>query len=318
VAGAAFDTAFAPWAWGYLPYSNPYCGEPVVIEGTTIDYSQPIAMATPAAGDGDSQSTSDRVAALLDSAHDAFYQGDYAAALKQCDQAIALQPNDALLHQFRGLALFALRRYNEAAGAVYAVLSAGPGWDWTTLTSFYPDVNVYTEQLRGLEEYTSANPNSAALRFLLAYHYMICGHDDAASDQLKAAIELDPKDRLSAQLLTMLAPTNPSAPATPAAPVAAAKPMDPAALVGDWKATRIDGVTIGLNLTKDGKCTWKYEQNGKPQAFAGPYAVADGLLILKKGETPVMVGQVSSLPDGRFNFKLPGGNPSDPGLTFAK
>ena len=90
-------------------------------------------MATPAAGGDDSQSTSDQVTDLLDAAHDAFYQGDYAAALKQCDQAIALQPNDVLLHEFRGLALFALRRYDEAAGAVYAVLSAGPGWDWTTL-----------------------------------------------------------------------------------------------------------------------------------------------------------------------------------------
>ena len=147
---------------------------------------------------------------------------------------------------------------------------------------------------------------------------MICGHDDAAMDQLKAAIELDPKDRLSAQLLTMLTPAKQTAPAAPATAVAAAKPMDAAALVGDWKATRIDGVTIGLDLSKDGKYTWKYDQNGKPQEFAGPYSVADGLLILKKGETPVMVGQVSSLPDGRFNFKLPGGNPSDPGLTFAK
>ena len=83
-------------------------------------------------------------------------------ALVQCNQAIALQPNDALLHEFRGLALFALHRYDEAAGAVYAVLLTGPGWDWTTLSSFYPEVNVYSEQLRGLEEYTSANPNRAA------------------------------------------------------------------------------------------------------------------------------------------------------------
>ena len=31
-----------------------------------------------------------------------------------------------------------------------------------------------------------------------------------------------------------------------------------------------------------------------------------------------MIGQVSLLPNGQFNFKLPGGNPNDPGLTFAK
>ncbi len=318
MAGAAFDTAFAPWAWGYLPYSNPYCGEPVVADGASIDYSQPLALAAPAASAADSQSTSDQTTELVDAAHDAFYQGDYAGALKQCDQAIALQPNDALLHEFRGLALFALHRYNEAAGAVYAVLSAGPGWDWTTLTSFYPEVNVYTEQLRALEEYTSANQNTPALRFLLAYHYMICGHDDAAANQLNAAIELDPKDRLSAQLLSMLTSATSKATTAAAPPVAPAKPMDAAALVGNWKATRVDGVTIALSLGKDGKYTWKFDQNGKPQQYAGPYSVADNLLILKQGDSPVMVGQVSALPNGQFNFKLPGGNPSDPGLTFAK
>ena len=222
------------------------------------------------------------------------------------------------MHEFRGLALFALHRYDEAAGAVYAVLSAGPGWDWTTLSSLYPDVSVYTEQLRALEQYVAANPNSAAARFLLAYHYTICGHTDAAATQLKAAVQLDPKDRLSAQLLDMLTPTKPRRPTPPAAPAAPAKPVEAAALVGDWKATRADGATIALSLTKDGQYTWKFDQQGKAQEFSGPYTVADNLLILKKGDTPVMIGQVSLLPNGQFNFKLPGGNPNDPGLTFGK
>ena len=88
--------------------------------------------------------------------------------------------------------------------------------------------------------------------------------------------------------------------------------------MGDWKATRADGANIALSLTKDGQYTWKYGQAGKEQQFDGPYTVADNLLILKKGETPVMIGQVSLLPNDQFNFKLPGGNPSDPGLTFGK
>ncbi len=73
-----------------------------------------------------------------------------------------------------------------------------------------------------------------------------------------------------------------------------------------------------MDLTKDGKYTWKYAQKDKPQEFSGSYVVADNLLILKRGDTPVMVGQVTPLGDGRFNFKLPGGNPADPGLTFGK
>ena len=45
---------------------------------------------------------------------------------------------------------------------MYAVLSVGPGWDWTTLISLYPNVDVYTAQLRALEDYCKANPQSAS------------------------------------------------------------------------------------------------------------------------------------------------------------
>ena len=41
-------------------------------------------------------------------------------------------PNDASLHEFRALVLFALGQYEQAAATLYAVLSNGPGWDWTT------------------------------------------------------------------------------------------------------------------------------------------------------------------------------------------
>jgi tetratricopeptide (TPR) repeat protein len=278
-------------------------------------------MAAPAAPAADPQAAVDQAGELMDAARDAFHQGDYAGALAQCDKAIAIEPNDPLYHEFRSLALFALHRYDEAASAIYAVLSAGPGWDWTTLVGLYADVNVYTEQLRGLEQYVLANANSPAAKFLLAYHYTICGHTDAAAYQLQGVVKLDPKDRLSPQLLAMLTPPKAAAPAAspaPAAPAAPAAPVQAASLVGDWKATRPDGATIALSLTQDGQYTWKYGESGKEQQFTGPYTVADNLLILKKGQTPMMIGQVSQLSSDRFNFKLPGDNPADPGLTFGK
>ena len=175
-------------------------------EGAWIDYSQPIALAGPAPAEAESQTAASQAAELLDAARNAFLQADYSGALADCDKALALTPNDALLHELRGLSLFALHRYDEAAGTVYAVLSQGPGWDWTTLSSLYADVGTYTDQLRALEEYVTQNPNSAAARFLLAYHYTICGHADAAATELAATVKLNPKDRLSAQLLDMLTP----------------------------------------------------------------------------------------------------------------
>ncbi len=205
-----------PWAWGYWPYYNPYCTSPVVFGDTTIDYSQPLAMAAPAVAAPNAQ-VAQADEAPLDAARDAFIQGNYPQALAQCEQAIANQPRDLVAHEFRGLTLFALGRYKEAAGPIYAVLSVEPGWDWTTLSSLYSDVNTYTEQLRALEHYVTANPTATDARFLLAYQYMTCGYGDAAAQQLKAVVQQNPKDQLSAQLLSALTTTKPEAEPAPSA-----------------------------------------------------------------------------------------------------
>ncbi len=260
---------------------------------------------------------------LFDAARNAFMQGDYKTALAQVDQAIAQVPNDTVLHEFRGLVLFALGRYKEAAAADYAVLSAGPGWDWTTLSGLYPNVEVYTAQLRALEQYAQSHPAASEAKFLLAENYLTCGYTDAAAAQLKEVVRLNPKDQLSAQLLNSLSTADTvvsgtAAPAAPSQPAAPAKPADASSLVGNWTATRADSATIKLALAGDGKFTWALDQKGKPQQFSGTYTVADNLLVLKQGDNPMMVGQVAALAGDRFNFKLAGDNPSDPGLTFVR
>ncbi len=99
-----------------------------------------------------------------------------------------------------------LGRYDEAAATLYAVLSVGPGWDWTTLISLYPGVDVYTTQLRALEDYCDTHSDAATARFVLAYHYLTEGHTDAAVSVLKQVVALKPNDTLSAKLLRQLAP----------------------------------------------------------------------------------------------------------------
>lgn len=89
-----------------------------------------------------------RHASDSDQARNAFYSGDYARALSSLDAALSKTPSDVVLHEFRALCLFALHKYKEAAGTLYAVLSVGPGWDWTTMSGLYSNVDVYTEQLR--------------------------------------------------------------------------------------------------------------------------------------------------------------------------
>ena len=318
---AGADVSAIPWSWGYWPYYNPYYAGPIVDGSATIDYSQPIAVAQAAVSPPIAQGSltaEEQATPLLDAARNAFMQGDYQTALAQVDQAIAQVPNDTVLHELRGLVLFALGRYKEAAAADYAVLSAGPGWDWTTMGALYPSVDVYTEQLRALEQYAKSHPAASEARFLLAYHYLTCGYTDAAAVQLKEVVRLDPKDQLSAQLLSSIPASGTAEPVATSQPAAPTKPVDASSLVGNWTATRADSATIKLALAADGKFTWGLDQNGKPRQFSGTYTVADNLLVLKQGANPMMAGQVASLAIDRFTFKLTGDNPSDPGLTIMR
>ena len=214
-AAAAFGLSF--WAmnqmaygFGYSNYYNPYYSSPVIIgNGASLNYSQPLIP------DGSFQSTSQSVADqtpavpqpaadAFDQARSDFYNGDYQSALDNVNKALVSMPKDASVNEFRALVLFALGQYQEAAAVIYAVLSVGPGWDWTTLSSLYSATDIYTDQLRKLEAYCRANPKDPASKFLLAYHYITCGHNDAGVRQLKHVLELDPNNPLATQLVQTL------------------------------------------------------------------------------------------------------------------
>ena len=350
VAGAMLT---APWSWGYWGYSNPYysySSGPVY-----LDYSQPIVSAEAGNSDGDDSanpvpqsvvagqtdipgiavdqsSAKDAAMQLFDTARVAFRAGDYDGALKQVEQALEKMPRDSVLQEFRALVLFAQQDYKGAAAPLYAVLSAGPGWDWTTLIHLYANIDVYTDQIRTLEEYRKVHPDSAEARFVLAYHYLTQGHGEAAAKELTKVVALNPRDTLSAQILKSLTPPAASddTPPTPdsdlnttdtdvkAADTKTAKPLDLAKLVGNWTASRDDGSAFSLSLSKDNKFTWKFTLNKKTQEYSGPYEVADNLLILKQNNSPAMVFELTPMGANSYSFKLAGGSPADPGLLFSK
>ena len=106
------------------------------------------------------------------------------------------------------LVLFALQRYKEAAGTLYAVLSVGPGWDWTTLSGLYANLATYTDELRVLEDHVRENPDSPYGHFVLAYHYLVAGQQTySAGRQFEEVVRLVPSDQVSRQLLAMIAPS---------------------------------------------------------------------------------------------------------------
>ena len=209
--GMATDRPTAP-----RTYANPY----VSAGYTTLpyDYSQPISAV--AASRRRSRAT-DQALALFSQARDSFKSGEVTLALQQADAALAQNPNDTSLHEFRALCLFALGRYDEAAVPLYAVLAVGPGWDWPTLIGLYPNAEVYTAQLRRLEAYTTANPQSSTSRFVLAYHYLTEGFNDAAATQLKQVVALKPTDAVATKLLQQMNAASAGGPRAPTAAAAA-------------------------------------------------------------------------------------------------
>jgi tetratricopeptide (TPR) repeat protein len=344
-------------SWGYSSFVNPYYAPAAVVQQPTTvvvqqpvvyDYSRPLDVTSPPPA----QSVIDQAVASLDSARASFQAGDYVQALKLADQAIQQTPNDPTLHEFRSMCLFALGRYDDASVPMYSVLSTGPGWDWTTMAGLYPNIEIYTQQLRSLEAYCNANPQAASARFLLAAHYMTQGFNDAAAAILKQVVALQPRDNLSAQLLTALTASPPAdqtqASSTPEQPPAAAtavaaqpgtEPVPnqaagagatdaagpslptgpvPAQLAGTWSASPAKDVTISLAMDPEEGFTWKVTERGQSRQFQGAATFDNDVLALSPPDQPPMVGTVAWKDDAHFQFKAIGAPPNDPGLTFSK
>jgi tetratricopeptide (TPR) repeat protein len=284
----------------------------------TYNYSEPITVYQAAPQDASSPNqpaTNEEGTKSFDAAREAFAAGDYKKSLDEVNKALKAMPNDATVHEFRALVLFAQQDYREAAAADYAVLSAGPGWDWTTMSGLYGDVGDYEKQLRELEAFVGKNPKSADGHFLLAYHYMTAGHADAAADQLKQVKQLLPNDKLAGDLLKLVSPPDAEqpkpAPSEPAVAVAADQ------LVGSWSARGTADSQFALSLDKEGKFTWKYTRGKTTQSVSGVYAVDKNVLALEPDSGGKMLADVA-LEGGKLKFRMAGGEPSDPALEFAK
>jgi tetratricopeptide (TPR) repeat protein len=319
---------------------------------TTVafDYSKPIGATEPTP----EPTVVDTAQQTLTAARESFKAGDYAQALTLADQALVQTPNDPVLHEFRALVLFALKRYEEAAATAYAVLTAGPGWNWATMVGLYPGLDAYTNQLRDLEAKVRQSPNAASLRFLLAYHYMVQGHKDSAATQFQNVVKLEPNDQLSARFITAFGATIPEPSKVPpqlaqAGGTSAGTPKDlaqieagndtqarkdgesrtsenvppppapPQNLQGQWLAKPNEKISIKLDLNPDGTFAWTVTQVGKSQAIHGKAGYQNQILTLAQEQGPPLVGKVTvDAAPNRFTFKPPGTPESVAGLSFEK
>jgi uncharacterized protein (TIGR03066 family) len=254
--------------------------------------------------------------AKFDQARAAFLEGKYDEALKLTDAAVAQMPHDAVLHEFRSLVLFALKRYAESAAAIHAVLDVGPGWDWKTLSSLYPTVDVYTNQLRALETAADENPKAADLLFLLGYHYLTCGQPEPALNMFRRAAQLQPKDTVAAALVATLSPRDakPTAPSDAAAPT----PVPADKVVGAWTAAGPGSASYSMNLGKDGKFTWAFSRGSRKQEAKGVYALEGNVLAMEPDTGGVMLAELTVKGQDSLHFKMVGGAKDDAGLDFRR
>lgn len=315
------------WAFGYNDYYNPYMSGAYVDNSTVVyDYSQPIVMtpdettlATDPASTEPPPGVSDAGLSNFDQARVDFFEGNYPDALQSTDAALKEIPNDTVIHEFRALVTFAQGNYNDSAATLYAVLSVGPGWDWTTLSGLYPSVDVYTEQLRALEDYCKKDSSDMAARFVLAYHYVTAGHNDAAKQQLELLVATNPKDSVSIDMLLRIDPEAkiPDLPTEVEPP----KPTESVAkeqFQGDWKATRGNS-KFEMNLAENGEFSWKFAAGSdKPQEVRGVWSVdEEGVLAMEMSDSGVMLAQ-TIVKGNELDFYMLGDTEGSDPLEFKK
>jgi hypothetical protein len=316
---------------GYNSYRNPYPAPAVVYypvpsatDGgakSTIDYSQPVSVTAAANPPGDEAATTlaeTKSNEALEQSRSAFKQGDYVAALKSCEEAIAYTPGDATLHEYRALVLFALGRYSDAAGVLNPVLASGPGWGWDTMAGFYDATTTYNAQLRKLETYVKGKPDAADARFLLGYHYMVCDNLGQAYAQFDRVVQLQPADTISRQLRDLTKSSLPDSEEAEGPPPVRPTPVPGEKLVGTWISDRGQDGKVTFTMSKDGNYTWSYMNGDKTSDLKGTYGLDDKGLLVLTTEDSQMVSEVTLSNDKQMKFVLVGAPEGDPGLDFKK
>ncbi|MBX9652535.1 tetratricopeptide repeat protein [bacterium] len=283
----------APWTayrgayrFGLSGYRNPFFVPPPAGTTVVIDYGQPIYAA----------SANTSVAASLNTfnqAREAFFNRDYPSALRLVDLAVAASPNDAIIHEFRSLVLFAQKQYGPSATAAYAVLAAGPPWSYRTMIGLYPDEGTYLGHLKQLERYRADHSDAPDTRFLLGYHYLVKGDSGAASREFEAFLRLVPNDPVGIELLSMVGGQVPDKPSVLSEQHSDFK-VDRSKLIGTWRGPKERDYE--LVLKDNGEFTWV--QQGSQAPLEGVYALEGSNVVLESDDGSVIVGRISPVDNG--------------------
>ena len=139
----------------------------------------------------------------------AFRAGDYMAPNRAWQHAVVDDPSNGALAMKLALALFAVGKYQEAAGTTQQVLMLLPQEKWGQAVGdykkLYRNPKDYLDQLKNLAKAAADKPNDPALRFLLGFHYGYSGRVADAVRELNKLVQLEPKDQLGRKLRDLMA-----------------------------------------------------------------------------------------------------------------
>lgn len=137
-----------------------------------------------------------------------FRAGNYAAAVTDWQHALVDDPKNGGLIMLLAQGLFAMGRYEEAAGATQLAMHLLPQEKWGTVIThyreLYPPNRDFHNQLSALEKAVKTN-DSAAARFLLGFQYAYLGHPKESVSELDKAIAQNPKDKTAKDLRSLIA-----------------------------------------------------------------------------------------------------------------
>ena len=202
----------------YLYADNTYDNPPAIDE-------QPAA-ADQAPADPTAEEL-ERASQYISLGEQSFRAGSYQDALRQWRHAMVDNPNNGALVLLMSQALFALGEYDSAANSVQMAMQMLPESEWggvvKNYTQLYPNIQVYTDQIRAAEKARDAEPDDGAIRFLLGYHFGYLNYPKQAVRELDKALDIEPRDA-GAQKLRDIFARQASLPARPPAAVPESAP----------------------------------------------------------------------------------------------
>jgi hypothetical protein len=124
---------------------------------------------------------------------EAFAGQEYGRALARFRLAVAAAPDEPLAQFLLAHTFFAMGKYVEAVEAIEVGLRLHPDWPrarFAPLELYEPNVALYPEQLRRLEETLAKHPDDPILLFLYAYQLWFDGRKDEARPLFQRAAPL--------------------------------------------------------------------------------------------------------------------------------